>query len=93
MRIATLVLGVVLAASAASAAEMSSTEDPGRKIYLTKCARCHKLYDPARYDDAAWGTWMEKMRKKAHLDDEQFKTLSTYLQSLRPVRSPQSQPR
>ena len=35
----------------AIAAIAATPEDPGRKIYTGKCARCHKLYDPAKYDD------------------------------------------
>ncbi|HUI07061.1 MAG TPA: hypothetical protein VL486_08645 [Verrucomicrobiae bacterium] len=55
----------------------------GRKLYVSKCARCHKFYDPAKYDGKSWQTWMEKMRRKAHLNDEQYKQLSEYLQSVR----------
>ena len=54
-----------------------------RKLYLTKCSKCHKLYDPADYEDASWEKWMVKMKKKAHLDDGQFRKIRDYLQTLR----------
>jgi len=56
---------------------------PGKKLYTAKCARCHPFYDPAKYDEERWNTWMEKMRRKAHLNDEQYKQLSEYLRSVR----------
>jgi mono/diheme cytochrome c family protein len=55
----------------------------GKKLYTTKCARCHKFYDPNAYDDAKWNDWMGKMRMKAHLTDEQYAQLSSYLRSVR----------
>lgn len=55
----------------------------GKKLCVAKCARCHKLYEPSRYDDKNWNGWMEKMKKKARLSDEQYKQLDGYLQTLR----------
>ena len=55
----------------------------GRKLHVAKCAKCHKLYDPARYDDVKWNQWLDKMRGKAKLDDEQYRLLTAYLQTLR----------
>jgi mono/diheme cytochrome c family protein len=55
----------------------------GKKLYTGKCARCHKMYDPTRYDDRAWDTWMTKMRDKAKLNDEQYRRLSAYVATLR----------
>ena len=67
----------------AGAAEPSGDAAAAQKLYTAKCARCHKFYDPAAYDDAKWGAWMAKMKKKSRLTDEQYATLSRYLQSLR----------
>ena len=36
-----------------------------------------------RYDDEKWEYWMKKMKRKARLNDEQYKRLSEYLQSVR----------
>jgi len=70
----------VLLGSAANAAELSEKEmAAGKKLYVTKCARCHKFYDPASYTDEQWADWMQKMRKKARLSNEQHELLSRYL--------------
>jgi cytochrome c553 len=60
--------------------------DPGRKVYTGKCARCHKLYDPAKYDDETWEKWMQKMKSKAKLNDNQYRQLSEYIATMRPPR-------
>lgn len=56
----------------------------GKKLYAAKCASCHRLYEPSRYNDEKWSYWMDKMRQKARLGDEQYAALSKYLQTLRP---------
>jgi mono/diheme cytochrome c family protein len=55
----------------------------GKKFYLSKCAKCHKLYEPKDYDKESWDLWMEKMRKKARLRDEQYRLIYAYTESLR----------
>jgi hypothetical protein len=72
-------IGVPASADTWGAGQMESA----RKLYMIKCTKCHKLRDPADYDDDTWAAWMEKMRKKAHLNDEQFKSISRYVESLR----------
>ena len=54
-----------------------------RRLYVAKCARCHKFYDPADYRDAQWHSWMAKMSKKARLKAGQEQLLSRYLQAFR----------
>ncbi len=54
-----------------------------RKLYTTKCMRCHKSYDPAEYSQPQWESWMMKMRTKAHLSPEQDRLLSQYLGAYR----------
>ncbi len=61
----------------------ATPRDPGKKLYTGKCSRCHKLYDPTKYDNAAWEKWMQKMKSKAKLNDQQYQQLSEYLESLR----------
>jgi mono/diheme cytochrome c family protein len=67
------------------AARAATTEElaAGKKLYTGKCARCHKLYEPTRYDDKAWDMWMTKMRDKARLNDDQYRQLSEYVATLR----------
>jgi len=51
-----------------------------RKLYVAKCAKCHKFYDPAKYSDPEWQMWMTKMTKKAKLKPEQQEMLSRYIE-------------
>lgn len=51
----------------------------GRAIYINKCARCHKFYDPARYDAVEWDQWMNKMSRKARLKPNDRELLEKYL--------------
>lgn len=54
-----------------------------RELYFTKCARCHELYDPAKYSGVEWNDWMDRMSRKAKLKPEQKEILATYLGTLR----------
>ena len=70
-------------ATTAAAEERSAKElAANRKLYVTKCARCHKLYEPSAYTSAEWDMWMTKMRRKVKLKDAQYAQLLRYLQSL-----------
>jgi hypothetical protein len=64
----------------------------GHKLYVAKCARCHKFYDPASYSDAKWHEWMDKMSKKAKLKADQKEILSQYLDTFRSGKTDTSQP-
>ena len=68
--------GLVWAAPGGKAS--SHGESAGRALYLTKCAKCHKLYEPGNYSDGAWRGWLTKMGKKSKLSAEQQKLLSSY---------------
>src|SRR5437870_664482 len=57
-----------------------------RKLYVAKCAKCHKFYDPAKYSDEEWNVWMRKMSKKSKLKPEQEEMLSRYIEET--YRSP-----
>jgi len=61
-------------------------EAVGRKLYVNKCAKCHKFYDPSHYSETQWREWMQKMSRKAKLTPEQEKQLSKYVE--RQLRSP-----
>jgi hypothetical protein len=54
-----------------------------RRLYRTKCLRCHKEYNPANYSDTAWRDWMDKMSKKAKLKPDQKELLTRYLDDVR----------
>ena len=55
----------------------------GKGLHELKCAKCHRLYEPAAYGDEEWDRWMVKMRKKAHLNDDDYRLISSYLDSMR----------
>jgi hypothetical protein len=54
-----------------------------KKLYVSKCAKCHKLYDPGKYSDAEWQSWMTKMARKARLKPDQRELLSRFLDGVR----------
>src|SRR5262245_61011405 len=64
--------------------ELSAKElSEAKRLYKSKCSRCHKFYNPSSYDEVEWPDWMEKMRKKSKLKDEQFDLLKRYTEALR----------
>jgi len=88
MRRALQIIGIAatLASYGAGAAEPSAAElAAGAKLNRAKCAKCHKLYDPAAYNEAAWNGWMAKMKQKARLTDSDYAALRAYLDSQRPA--------
>lgn len=75
---------VVPVARKAGAADLTAAElKDGRKLYVAKCARCHKFYNPTNYSEPDWQNWMEKMSKKAKLKPDQKELLSRYLGTFR----------
>ncbi len=73
----------VLATSQAAAEELSPQAlASGRTLYVTKCARCHRLYEPGAYTRQEWEYWMKKMRRKAWLNEPSYNQLLRYLQAL-----------
>ena len=73
----------------ASQGQLSDTDRyAAARLYKAKCARCHKFYDPAAYDQTEWDVWMQKMGKKSKLKPDQFALLSRYLETLRATAQP-----
>jgi hypothetical protein len=62
-----------------SESEMASA----RKLYVAKCAKCHKFYEPKKYTQAEWQKWMESMGRKSKLKPEQDALLNRYLDGYR----------
>jgi hypothetical protein len=54
-----------------------------RKLYVGKCAKCHKFYEPRKYTDADWRTWMDSMSRKSKLKPNQEELLNRYLDAYR----------
>jgi cytochrome c2 len=53
----------------------------GNELFVKKCARCHKLKDPAKYTKAQWPGLVNKMQKRAKITDEQKAFILSYLTS------------
>jgi hypothetical protein len=84
LRFALIVLLIVWVFCPARGAQLSAKESAeARKLYIAKCARCHKFYDPSAYSEGEWIWWMSKMRKKARLKSEQYDLLLRYTEGLR----------
>jgi hypothetical protein len=81
MRAVCLLFVVMVAVhSAAEADELTGSEIiAARKIYVAKCAKCHRFYEPTNYAEADWRLWMQKMNKKSKLKEPQAKLLNQYL--------------
>lgn len=83
---------IVLAAAVtgpASGDELSPKDlAAARKIYVAKCAKCHRFYEPKDYSAADWRMWMEKMNRKSKLKPEQASLLNRYLDDYRAGRLP-----
>src|SRR2546423_1778510 len=95
MRIRFLIFSLVIVSagcrspSAPPEVPPSSGNEQGRKLYITKCARCHKLYDPRNYSDQEWQTWMVKMARKSKLSPDQQEEISHYVEAA--IRQPANQ--
>ena len=75
------VIGLTLAGCSGPASVTDGQDETaqGRKLYVVKCSKCHKLYDPRKYSDEDWENWMTKMTRKARLKPEQAEMLSRYI--------------
>jgi hypothetical protein len=74
----------VLTAGAASAAGLSAEEAAAaNQLYVAKCAKCHKFYNPAGYSPKDWERWMRKMSRKSKLKPDQDELLTRYLGAFR----------
>jgi hypothetical protein len=75
---------LAVAASCATAEQLTLKEAAAaRKVYVAKCAKCHKFYEPKSYTDADWDRWMDKMSVKSKLKPEQEELLKRYLNEYR----------
>lgn len=87
MRNKSILIVLALAAlsiRAANAQDLSPKEmAAGKKLAAAKCYSCHKWHDPSAYSQEQWETWMEKMKRKARLSDENYESLIRYFTALR----------
>jgi hypothetical protein len=81
-----LMLGTCLLAAACGiqAEPLTLKEaEAARKVYVAKCAKCHRFYEPKSYSDADWNRWMGLMSQRSKLRNEQAERLKRYLEEYR----------
>jgi len=88
MRACSISLWLALAAGAVAAKADDLRLAPqqmtaARKLYVAKCAKCHRFYEPLKYSGEEWRTWMEKMSRKSNLKADQASLLTRYLDAYR----------
>jgi cytochrome c5 len=53
----------------------------GKSLYENSCVKCHKLYEPKKFTQEEWAPILVRMQKKAHLDDVQMASVTSYIHS------------
>lgn len=53
----------------------------GKKLYRSKCRRCHALYDPGDYKLRVWKENLDEMKYKAGLNKEEYEKILFYLKA------------
>jgi len=51
----------------------------GKALYENNCAKCHRLYDTKEFSPEDWKPIVDRMQKKAHLDDVQGQKIFNYV--------------
>jgi hypothetical protein len=76
------VLLLLAGSSPSQGGELSAVElKDARQLYVGKCAKCHKLPDPAKYTPEKWDGWMTKMTAKSKLKPDQVELLNRYVKA------------
>lgn len=63
------------------ATELTPELAEGKNLYENSCARCHKLYEPAKFTKEEWQPILVRMQKKAKLDDPGMASITNYIHS------------
>lgn len=71
-----LVLVVVACATAPSGA---GHVDRGRELYQSRCASCHRLYEPSGRTRVQWSAVLDRMAPRAHLSGGEREAIRRYL--------------
>ncbi|SHH23097.1 cytochrome C [Flavobacterium defluvii] len=61
--------------------ELSLEQAEGKKLYENNCTKCHKLYEPTKFDKEKWQPILVRMQKKAKLDDANMALITSYIHS------------
>lgn len=62
-------------------AELTPELAEGKNLYENSCAKCHKLYEPAKFSKEEWQPILVRMQKKAKLDDVKMASITNYIHS------------
>jgi hypothetical protein len=83
-------LGVLVTLRAAAGGDELTTKEisAARRVYVMKCAKCHRFYEPTNYAETDWRKWLDKMARKSRLKPEQEALLARYLDAYRAGRLP-----
>lgn len=63
------------------AVELTPELAEGKNLYENSCAKCHKLYEPAKFSKDEWAPILVRMQKKAKLDDVKMASITNYIHS------------
>lgn len=63
------------------AEELTPELAAGKSMYENNCVKCHKLYEPKKFTQEEWTPILVRMQKKAHLDDVQMASVTSYIYS------------
>ena len=84
-----LLLSLVLVYRCSTTSKMQSTATnkptladtiaQGRQIYVNNCGSCHNLFQPERFTAEQWVWNVNKMQKRAKVDDVQKEVMLKYL--------------
>ena len=79
-----LFMGLAMVHPAASAGELTAKEIvSAQKIYVAKCAKCHRFYEPKSYSEADWRRWLDSMKRKSKIKAQEAEWLTRYLDAYR----------
>lgn len=59
--------------------ELSPALAEGKSLYENNCAKCHKLHNPSNYTAEQWSPILERMKKKAKIDDATTAKIYAYV--------------
>lgn len=51
----------------------------GRELYVSKCASCHTIFLPEKYNRIEWSKTVNRMQPKAKITDEEKNLILDYL--------------
>lgn len=64
----------------------SATLEEGRTIYITRCAKCHRVYPVRQYSPAEWNDILPKMVAKSKLPRADEDAVRSYVAAVLTIR-------